>query len=166
MQSSILVIIIIRQRNITAPLPCIAKLHAMMNMIKYLFLVAAPVWGSQQMFGTVTGNPVDNHIRRHMLNTADEDIRVFFQCQNMERLLQIISIKIGSFENMEQLELDTLYGLMSDIIGGSQHVISSFTGKPENHMGDNFDASFVKIEDSCIIDRQWIASPDVSSGLI
>ena len=34
----------------------------------------------QQMFGTVTGNPVDNHIRRHMLNTADEDIRVFFQC--------------------------------------------------------------------------------------
>lgn len=47
-----------------------------------------------------------------MLNTADEDIRVFFQCQNMERLLQIISIKIGSFENMEQLELDTLYGLM------------------------------------------------------
>ena len=82
----------------------------MVNMIKYLFLVAAPVRGSQQMFGTVTGNPVDNHIRRHMLNTADEDIRVFFQCQNMERLLQIISIKIGSFENMEQLELDTLYG--------------------------------------------------------
>ena len=58
-----------------------------------------------------------------------------------------------------------LYGLMSDIIGGSQHVISSFTGKPENHMGDNFDASFVKIQNSCIIDRQWIASPDVSSCL-
>ena len=130
MQSSIPVIIIIRQRNITAPLPCIAKLHAMMNMIKYLFLVAAPVWGSQQMFGTVTGNPVDNHIRWHMLNTADEDIRVFFQCQNMERLLQIISIKIGSFENMEQLELDTLYGLMSDIIGGSSMSSAVSPGSP------------------------------------
>ena len=78
----------------------------MMNMIKYLLLIAAPVGGGQYILRSVAGNAMNDHLRRHQLNTADEDIRVFFQCQNMERLLQVIRIKIGSFENMEQLELD------------------------------------------------------------
>ena len=67
--------------QITAPLPCIADLHTMMNMIKYLLLIAAPVGGGQYILRSVAGNAMNDHLRRHQLNTADEDIGVFIQCE-------------------------------------------------------------------------------------
>ena len=53
---------------------------------------------------------------------------------------------------MKQLKLDALYRLMSDIIGGSLHVVSSFSGKAKNNVGDDLNASFMKLTDGCIID--------------
>lgn len=91
-----------------AALPRLSDFHFMVNLIQYGCLAGAPERSNQKLPGTVACQTMDGNIRAQPLDAGNHQIRVFFQGHDGKKSVQIISRQIGSLQNMQQLQLDSL----------------------------------------------------------
>ena len=96
-----------------APLKAFPLTHQMMKSIEHIFLVAAPIRGKQDFFGAVSGDPVDNDVRRKMLKAGNQDIQISLQRQDGKFPVSVGGGKVCSLQDVEKLELDAerIYGV-------------------------------------------------------
>ena len=68
-------------------------------------------------------------------------------------------------EDVQQLDLDALYGLMGQPVMGFSHIVLAFAGKAKDRMDNDFDTGFPQLSDSLFKHRKGISPADERSGL-
>lgn len=99
-------------------------------------LVCAPQRSDQKGLWTVTGEAVDDHLRREERDTVDDQIQVRLHRKEWEGMPVINVCQICAFQDMEELQLDPLDILVGEITDRLEHVLPVLPGKAQDHMDD------------------------------
>ena len=67
-----------------------------LQSVEDFFLIGAPERRDQKLFGSITGKTMNDGFRRQEFDTAYNDIAIFIQCHDRERIVRIITGKLRS----------------------------------------------------------------------
>ena len=135
-----------------------------MDLVQYSSFACAPKWCNKQIFWTVTGEPVDDKLRRELFNAADQQRDIFLHGHNREWLCFVKQAQIGTLQYVEQLQLDALDIKRIKVTAGLQHLFLRFSGQTEDDMSDNLDADGAKRRDSLFETGERITAADKTCG--
>ena len=102
--------------------------------IEHQALICAPERRNQKTLRPVSGDPVDNKLRRQQGHAVNDQIQVFLQSHNGKWMLFVNRCQVGALQYMEKLQLDTLDILCSQIAYSLQHLFTVFAWKSQNDM--------------------------------
>ena len=125
------------------------------------FFVGTPEWSDQIALCPVAGQPVNDHRVRDQRDAPFQDIDVLILREGVYTAGFVFPREIRSFQDVQQLQLDSVGPSLSDVSDRLAHILRRFSRKPQDQMGDDFDSPRFQGRHRLIIDGTRISAPDI-----
>ncbi len=87
----------------------------------------------------ISGQALNHHFRWYPLKEITDEIDIFLLFQAFVIAQAVKGLQGRSFDDIEQMKLNTIDSQIGYGSGGMENVRAAFTGKPEDHMGTDLD---------------------------
>lgn len=139
--------------------------HPAVERIEHITLVKAPFGSDCQVSWSVTGQPVDDNVRGHLLQQLNQKRDIILQ--GIGRIPFRVPRKIRSSDDMELVKLDAERMLCVQITDAGQVLFCSFMGQADDHMYNHRDPGLGESAHGILETGERVPSPDQSgSGLV
>jgi hypothetical protein len=114
----------------------------------------------------ISGQALNHHFRWYPFKKiADEiDIRLLFQASVFSQPIK--GLQRGSLDDIKQMKLYAVNTQVGYGSGGMENVRAAFPGKPEDHMGTDFDTPVLGCSDGIFETPDIVAPVDEFKGFI